>query len=93
MPRSKPKRSPGKAAGTETGNPASNAEGRRKRGTGLTFSLPPTVSKPELLDQDGRSDRSFRQFLYDILCWPLTWNPPVLISRRTWAFHLLNTTL
>lgn len=29
------------------------------------FAMPPTVSKPELLDEDGTSDRRFRQFLYD----------------------------
>lgn len=29
------------------------------------FTLLPTVSKPELLDADGASDRGFRQFLYD----------------------------
>lgn len=29
------------------------------------FSLPPTISKHELLDEDGTSDRRFRQFLYD----------------------------
>lgn len=30
-----------------------------------TFTFPATVSKPELLDSDGRSDRGFRQLLYD----------------------------
>jgi DNA-binding MarR family transcriptional regulator len=30
-----------------------------------TFSLIPTVSRPELLDKDGASDLVFRQFLYD----------------------------
>lgn len=30
-----------------------------------SFNLPPTVSKPELLDENGTSDRTFRQFLYD----------------------------
>ncbi len=29
------------------------------------FNLLPTVSKPELLDENGGSDRTFRQFLYD----------------------------
>ena len=29
------------------------------------FTFPATVSKPELLDSDGRSDRLFRQLLYD----------------------------
>ena len=29
------------------------------------FTFPATVSKPELLDSDGRSDRGFRQLLYD----------------------------
>ena len=29
------------------------------------FAMPPTVSKPELLDDNGTSDRRFRQFLYD----------------------------
>ena len=29
------------------------------------FTMPPTVSKPELLDENGISDRRFRQFLYD----------------------------
>jgi DNA-binding MarR family transcriptional regulator len=29
------------------------------------FTMPPTVSKPELLDDNGTSDRRFRQFLYD----------------------------
>jgi DNA-binding MarR family transcriptional regulator len=29
------------------------------------FIMPPTVSKSELLDEDGTSDRRFRQFLYD----------------------------
>jgi DNA-binding MarR family transcriptional regulator len=32
------------------------------------FTLLPTVSKPELLDDDGASDRGFRQFLYDFSC-------------------------
>jgi DNA-binding MarR family transcriptional regulator len=43
------------------------------RGTGRTpinrnkhiFTFPATVSKPELLDEDGISDKRFRQFLYD----------------------------
>lgn len=30
-----------------------------------TFTFPATVSKRELLDSDGRSDRGFRQLLYD----------------------------
>lgn len=29
------------------------------------FSLAPTISKPELLDDDGKTDRRFRQLLYD----------------------------
>ena len=29
------------------------------------FAFPATVSKPELLDSDGKSDRGFRQLLYD----------------------------
>lgn len=29
------------------------------------FTFPATVTKPELLDSDGRSDRGFRQLLYD----------------------------
>lgn len=30
------------------------------------FALPPTVSKPDLLDSDGKTDKRFRQFLYDL---------------------------
>jgi DNA-binding MarR family transcriptional regulator len=33
---------------------------------GRVFQLSPTVSKQELLDRDGTSDRGFRQFLYDL---------------------------
>jgi DNA-binding MarR family transcriptional regulator len=29
------------------------------------FAMPPTVSRAELLDEDGTSDRRFRQFIYD----------------------------
>jgi len=32
---------------------------------GRTFALPPTVSKPDLLDTNRKTDRCFRQFLYD----------------------------
>ncbi len=47
--------------------------GKVARGAGRTpatrvrriFAMPPTVSKPELLDENGTSDRRFRQFLYD----------------------------
>lgn len=41
---------------------AKSAKGSR---SARVFTLLPTVSKPELLDEDGASDRNFRQFLYD----------------------------
>jgi DNA-binding MarR family transcriptional regulator len=40
-------------------------KGERGSVAGRIFIFPATVSKPELLDSDGRSDRGFRQLLYD----------------------------
>ncbi|WP_151448915.1 MarR family winged helix-turn-helix transcriptional regulator [Lacisediminimonas profundi] len=45
--------------------PARSASRAPKKSSERTFTLLPTVSKPELLDEDGTSDRNFRQFLYD----------------------------
>ena len=38
----------------------------RATNNSLQSALPPTISIPELLDEDGASDRHFRQFLYDV---------------------------
>src|SRR4029077_9983379 len=54
-----------------TGQQKQNGRGARKAGRNPAardrhlFIMPPTVSKSELLDEDGTSDRRFRQFLYD----------------------------
>ena len=47
------------------------------------FRLAPTVSNRELLDEDGTSDRRFRQFLYDfsVLGWHLEFAREYLASR------------
>jgi DNA-binding MarR family transcriptional regulator len=37
----------------------------RKKTAKMSFQMPLTVSIPDLLDEDGQSDRRFRQFLYD----------------------------
>jgi DNA-binding MarR family transcriptional regulator len=56
----KPAREPRKK--TPTARSAKRANRARNE---RVFTMLPTVSKPELLDPDGASDRRFRQFLYD----------------------------
>lgn len=39
---------------------------QRTTNNSYQWALPPTISITELLDEDGTSDRRFRQFLYDV---------------------------
>lgn len=55
-----------------------------KKLAGELFHLPPTVSKKELLDQDGTSDREFRQLLYDLSALGINLN-----SARTYLASLM----
>jgi DNA-binding MarR family transcriptional regulator len=49
----------------QQGTPAGDTSQTKAAGNEGIFNLLPTVSKAELLDEDGTSDRNFRQFLYD----------------------------
>jgi DNA-binding MarR family transcriptional regulator len=59
------------------------------------FTMPPTVSKPELLDENGTSDRRFRQFLYDfsVLAAHLEFARAYLASRLDLSSPQYNITM